>query len=170
MFRATKWTTQDKQRQRREEARNNLEAAVYSIQDNLQKESIIEVSTVEERDKLVTLISAASEWLYGDGDLPTTGTEEFEKKRMELASLYDPMVQRREGFAAIPEAAQKLKKSIADANAFIESITVGRNESEPMLYEESDIDKVVEAIQETSTFLTETDDKIKKALDNPLSN
>lgn len=82
---------QDKQRKSREEARNQLEAFIYQTMDKLTSEDIIKVSQEPERDALNTDLSADSEWLSDEGDMPATPTEEFKKRLGALKGKYEPV-------------------------------------------------------------------------------
>jgi hypoxia up-regulated 1 len=58
----------DAKRKAREEARNHLEAFVYRIQDFLYDDTVELVSTEEDRENLREHLSAASDWLYEEGE------------------------------------------------------------------------------------------------------
>lgn len=62
----------DAKRRAREEARNHLEAFVYRIQDFLYDEVVELVSTEKERETLREQLSAASDWLYEEGEYADT--------------------------------------------------------------------------------------------------
>src|SRR5581483_12067227 len=58
----------DRQRRAREEARNSLESFVYYVQDFLQNEEVLHVSTDSQRVELSSKLSETSDWLYGEGE------------------------------------------------------------------------------------------------------
>ena len=58
----------DNQRRAREEARNNLESFVYHVQDFLQNQEVLHVSTDSQRTELSSKLSETSDWLYGEGE------------------------------------------------------------------------------------------------------
>jgi hypoxia up-regulated 1 len=68
MIRLRTMDAADRQRRAREEARNNLESFVYRVQDFLQNEDVLYVSTDSQRAELSSKLSETSDWLYGEGE------------------------------------------------------------------------------------------------------
>ena len=72
----------DELRRTREEARNNLEAFTYSLQNFLYDDFVIQVSNDDQRNELGAKLSKISDWLYEDGE--TAPTEELKSRLADL--------------------------------------------------------------------------------------
>lgn len=70
----------DKRRAARDEARNTLEAYIYNVQESLETDDFIAVSTKEQREELSNVVENVSEWLRKNGDISTLD-EFFEYKK-----------------------------------------------------------------------------------------
>ncbi|KAK5661332.1 hypothetical protein OQA88_11227 [Cercophora sp. LCS_1] len=123
----------DKARRQREEALNQLESFTYRVRDLIENDKFIAASTAEERQKLETKNSEASDWLYGDG---ADATKEVLKAR--LKELQDPVnaIQKRideaekrpdliknlqEALKSTKEFATDMRKQIAEHEEFLKA-------------------------------------------------
>ncbi|KAI8959463.1 stress protein ORP150 [Daldinia sp. FL1419] len=110
----------DKSRRSREEALNQLEAFTYRARDLLESESFVAASTPEERAKLETKISEASDWLYEDG--VDASREELRSKLKTLKDIVAPIEKRIEEAAKRPELVKSLQSTLDQTNTFIDTI------------------------------------------------
>ncbi|KAG5519791.1 hypothetical protein PMAC_000064 [Pneumocystis sp. 'macacae'] len=83
----------DKKRVARDEARNALEAYIYNVQESLETEDFIAVSTKEQREELSNVVENVSEWLRKNGDMSTLD-EFFEYKKI-IQVLEEPISERK---------------------------------------------------------------------------
>ncbi|KAG9295442.1 hypothetical protein G9A89_013471 [Geosiphon pyriformis] len=104
----------------REEARNNLEAFVYRVQDFLHDDIVIKVSSPEERNKLLTQLSEISEWIYEGGE--QASTDDYKVRLDHLTSLHNPLVFRQNEYRKRPEAVSSLKQLIQAAREYVQHI------------------------------------------------
>merc|ERR1712072_1493116 len=110
---------QDLERKRLEGARNRLEASVYSIKNFISdnEEDLDKVSTVEQREALVTLASETEDWLYDDGY--NAELKVLEDKHKELNTPSDAMKFRLEEATKRPAAVAKLKEMLEKMRALM---------------------------------------------------
>ncbi|KAJ3577091.1 hypothetical protein NPX13_g3476 [Xylaria arbuscula] len=112
--------TSDKARRLREETLNQLEGFTYKIRDLLESDAFIAASTEEERAKLESKASEASDWVYGDGaDAPQ---KELKARLKELKDLVSPIQTRVEESSKRPEVVSSLKESLDKTNSWIKTI------------------------------------------------
>jgi hypoxia up-regulated 1 len=93
--------------------KNELEAAIYGSRDKMESESIIKVSTEEQREEMSKLCMEAEEWM---SEAATNDKTEFSQRLTKLQDLLGPMEERAielENRADLPEAVEELVK---DAN------------------------------------------------------
>ena len=160
--RATEMDAQDFHRISREEARNNLESFVYTTLDALDRDSVILVSTDSEREQLRKKLSEMSEWLYDDGELPTTATDEFRTRLTVLKSLYEPIQSRVTEVKERPEAIKRLNTSIAEARTFL--ATAQKNDTKTgFFYPEDTVQKLKGVIEQVEMWI-ETKQSMQKQL------
>ncbi|KAJ8129349.1 hypothetical protein O1611_g4280 [Lasiodiplodia mahajangana] len=112
--------TSDKARRLREEALNQLEGYTYKVRDLLESDSFVAASTSEERAKLESKASDASDWVYGDGaDAPQ---KELKSRLKELKDIVSPVEKRIEETSKRPELVKALKDSLNQTNTWINTI------------------------------------------------
>ncbi|KAI0432844.1 Hsp70 protein-domain-containing protein [Xylaria sp. FL1042] len=112
--------TSDKARRLREETLNQLEGFTYKIRDLLDSDAFVAASTSEERAKLESKASDASDWVYGDGaDAPQ---KELKSRLNELKDLVSPIQTRMEESSKRPELVKTLKDSLNQTNTWISKI------------------------------------------------
>ncbi|KAK5631233.1 hypothetical protein RRF57_006947 [Xylaria bambusicola] len=110
----------DKARRLREETLNQLEGFTYKIRDLLDSDTFVAASTEEERAKLESKASDASDWVYGDGaDAPQ---KELKSRLKELKDLVSPIQSRMEESSKRPEMVKALKDSLNQTNTWIKTI------------------------------------------------
>ncbi|KAI9846375.1 MAG: lumenal Hsp70 protein [Thelocarpon superellum] len=107
----------DKSRRLREEAVNTLEAFTYRSRDLLSDESFIAASTEQERQTLDAKVSAASDWLYGDG--ADAEKAALKARLKELKDLVDPVETRRTEAAKRPGQIQSLREALNQTKMLI---------------------------------------------------
>ncbi|KAI1293315.1 Hsp70 protein-domain-containing protein [Xylaria venustula] len=112
--------TSDKARRLREETLNQLEGFTYKVRDLLDSDAFIAASTPEERAKLESKASEASDWVYGDGaDAPQ---KELKSRLKELKDLVSPIQTRIEESSKRPELVKVLKSTLNETNIWIDKI------------------------------------------------
>ncbi|KAI1354124.1 Hsp70 protein-domain-containing protein [Xylaria sp. FL0043] len=120
--------TSDKARRLREETLNQLEGFTYKIRDLLESDAFVAASTPEERAKLESKASEASDWVYGDGaDAPQ---KELKSRLNELKDLVSPIQTRMEESSKRPELVKTLKDSLNQTNTWINQIKEQIHEAE----------------------------------------
>ncbi|KPI43908.1 Hypoxia up-regulated protein 1 [Cyphellophora attinorum] len=90
--RLTDFDTSDRNIVLRADANNLLEAFTYEARNYLEDDSFIAVSSKKARDKLAEELSAASDWLYGDG--VDAKLKDIKEKLKGLRSQVDPVLKR----------------------------------------------------------------------------
>ncbi|TPX35714.1 hypothetical protein SmJEL517_g01888 [Synchytrium microbalum] len=116
--RLSKMDAEDKGRLAREEARNTLEAFIYSARDFLQDTGIHSISTEAQRSAFESAISEHQSWLFDSAD--EQPTHEFVTRLEELQKIKTPFVTRRNEVTARPEAIEALRKAISGIQTYIE--------------------------------------------------
>ncbi|KAI1173202.1 actin-like ATPase domain-containing protein [Nemania sp. FL0916] len=120
--------TSDKARRLREETLNQLEGFTYKVRDLLDSDTFVAASTSEERAKLETKSSDASDWVYGDGaDAPH---KELKSRLKELKDLVSPIERRVEESSKRPELIKTLKDSLNSTSTWIDNIKAQIQEAE----------------------------------------
>lgn len=153
---------QDFHRTAREEARNNLESFVYSTMDVLDRDDVKTVSTEKERTEIQTKLSETSEWLYGDGELPSTSTDEYRTRLTVLKSLYDPIRSRVSEQRDRPEAIKKLNTTIVEARSFL--TTALKNDTKTgFFYPDEVVQKLKGVVEQVESWI-ETKQSLQKQL------
>ena len=102
---------QEALRMQREGAKNDLEAAIYKVRNEMSdKEDVIApVSTAEQREAVSSLSLTLEDWLYESDDAPTS---EFTEKREALEAAWEAIVVRAEEAAARPKAVAKFTAAL----------------------------------------------------------
>lgn len=110
----------DKARRLREETLNQLEGFTYKVRDLLDSDHFVAASTSEERAKLESKASDASDWVYGEGaDAPH---KELKSRFKELKDLVSPIQKRIEESSKRPELIKGLKDSLNQTSTWINRI------------------------------------------------
>jgi heat shock protein 4 len=92
LFRIDALDRKDEEQRKLEDAKNNLESYIFEQQEAVTTETVISISTEEERQKFSELLSETMDWLYTDGERATVG--EYKKKLQDLKALGDVFQQR----------------------------------------------------------------------------
>lgn len=108
----------DKNRHDIEEARNVLEAFTYRGRDYLEDELFVAASTAEEREKLETLLSQTTDWLYDEGY--TADLAAIKQKLADLKALVEPITSRKVEKQKRPEEIKALEDAIEQTEGLIE--------------------------------------------------
>lgn len=138
--------------------RNELESYIYSMRDKLDG-TLKEFATSGDKDKLKALMTAAEDWLYGDGFEATKG--EYSRKIEELRAVGDPVEERLAQHNNRPNAVEALRKQMDLCKAF------AANYEEAYAHiEEEDRDKLRKEVQSVEAWLF---DMLGKQGDLPLS-
>ncbi|GAP88974.1 putative heat shock protein 70-like protein [Rosellinia necatrix] len=120
--------TSDKARRLREETLNQLEGFTYKIRDLLDSDVFVASSTPEEREKLESKASDASDWVYGEGaDAPQ---KELKSRLKELKDLISPIERRVEESSKRPALVKALQDSLNQTNVWINTIKEQIREAE----------------------------------------
>jgi hypoxia up-regulated 1 len=104
----------------RSEALNTLEAFTYRARDYLDDASFIAVSSDKARKELSEQLSAASEWLYGDGT--DAKLADFKDKLKGLKKLVDPVLKRKDESSKRDDAVSALEQGLQSIKGTIEMV------------------------------------------------
>ncbi|KAL1954796.1 hypothetical protein VTO42DRAFT_700 [Malbranchea cinnamomea] len=108
----------DLARVQREETFNNLESFIYRTRDLVNDEGFIKAIPKQALTALEERLSAADEWLYGDGI--NAGTQDIKAKLTGLKELVDPVLNRQKEHSLRPLKLRTLKQSLTSAKTFLE--------------------------------------------------
>ena len=114
-----KMDAEDHARRLREEARNGLEAYLYSTRELLYESDFESVSVPEEREKLKALLDETSEWMEDHAE--TAITSDLESKLGALKKIREPIDIRRREASLRPVAVEALESSLQSSRAFLAS-------------------------------------------------
>ena len=118
--RLQKFDTSDRNRMLRSEALNSLEGYTYRARDYLSDELFAAVTTEKIRKTLEDKLSAASEWLYGDG--VDAKTQEFKDRLKELRAIVDPALKRQDESKRRPQALNALRDQLEHLQSMIQMV------------------------------------------------
>ncbi|XP_037084607.1 hypoxia up-regulated protein 1-like isoform X2 [Pollicipes pollicipes] len=148
---------QDRQRKRREQARNALESFTNDVQMRLYEELYESASTEEERDTIRQKASEMSDWLYEEGFHETAAV--FEEKLEEMKKLTKALFDRVEEHKSRPEAVQALKDILNVTNHFLTSADTSVKEGVIVESDISALKKMLNASKEWLKSKTKEQDK-----------
>ncbi|KAI1425574.1 Hsp70 protein-domain-containing protein [Xylaria sp. FL1777] len=141
----------DKARRLREETLNQLEGFTYKVRDLLDSDAFIAASTPEERTKLESKASDASDWVYGDG--AEAPQKELKSRLKELKDLVSPIQKRIEESSKRPGLVKALKDSLNQTNTWINTIKEQILEAEAFV---SSVSASADSSSEAASSVTET--------------
>ena len=118
--RLTDFDTSDKRAVLRSEALNTLEGFTYRGRDYLQDPTFIAVSSDKARAELEQKLSAASEWLYGDG--VDAKLQDFNDKLKELKGMVDPALKRKDENNRRDDAVKQLRDGLDSMDGIIQMV------------------------------------------------
>ena len=118
--RLEKFDASDRNSVLRAEALNNLEGFTYRARDYLADESFLAVVSDKAQQELENALSAASEWLYGDG--VDAKLSDFKERLRSLRTIVDPVLKRREESAGRKNAIQSLGDSLENMKAMVQMV------------------------------------------------
>ena len=133
---------EDKIRQLREEARNELESFIYSSREIGYESKFEAFSTSEERETLSKAVNEASEWME---DHEIDGTkEEFSKKLENLKSLADPIFLRTKEDSLRPLAVTEFEAILKKCKKIMEEFEKDLKEDSPLKTKSEKVSKILE--------------------------
>ncbi|PWY88715.1 actin-like ATPase domain-containing protein [Aspergillus sclerotioniger CBS 115572] len=116
--RLTAFDASDYDRILREEALNELESFIYRSRDLVDDEEFAKVVKPEQLTTLQERASAASDWLYGDGD--DAKTAEFREKLKSLKEIVNPALKRKKENAERPAHVDLLQRVLKNAESVLD--------------------------------------------------
>lgn len=137
---------------RRESALNALESFVIEAQQKLDEEEYASCATPEEIEAVRKACSAASEWIYEDGE--NADAETYEKKLQELQDLVNPIYGRHWEHSERPDALGAFTKMIVGAKEFLKNaknMTKATN-PEKDIFTQVEIETLEKAINEAEQW------------------
>jgi len=152
---------QDRQRKRRELARNLLESFVNDMQTRLYEEIYEQSSTEEERGKIQKAASEMSDWLYDEGFDETAAV--FEHKLEEMNKLTQGFYDRVEEHKARAETVQALRDILNMTEHFL--VQAGESLKQEIIVE-SDVSSLRKMVSSTQEWLKA---KLKDQAETPLT-
>ncbi|CAI7729649.1 unnamed protein product [Closterium sp. NIES-54] len=163
-IRLDKLKKRDEEKRAAAEAKNTLEAYIYSMKDKMEsEEDLIKVTMEQQRDSFRSQLVDAEDWLYMDGE--NAKAAEFKAKLGDLKKTGDAFMFRKNELTARP-AAVGVGRSFADST--YDLLESWRTEK-PWLNATTDIDPVLADVE---SFIKWLDDKTaaqakKKAHEDP---
>jgi hypoxia up-regulated 1 len=145
---------EDDLKRQRDEARNSLEAFVYSSQDALNTADIRRVSTEQERTALSEALSTASEWLNDEGDSPDIPTADFKSRLAELKKLRTPLDLRLAESTKRPKAVEILSAVLEESKKYLFD-HFSNLSADSRLLTEADTLRLGESIEKSDKWLSE---------------
>ena len=97
----------------RANAKNDVEAFVFTAREKLTSDGMEEISTEEAREEISAKLSAAEDWLWEDGD--NVEVSVYKEKLTELKGLVADVFYRFNQLSTRPAAITAFKEAIADA-------------------------------------------------------
>lgn len=156
--RLTAFDDSDKARRNREEVLNALEAFTYKSRDYLEDEFFTAVSTDAVRSTLEEKLSAASEWIYAEGQDADYKT--LKSKLKELEDIVKPILLRKSDSVERPEAFKKFEANLADVKTAIDLVKLQISDQEAAL------SKSAEAASKASASSTASPSSSADSLDD----
>lgn len=142
---------EDKARQMREEARNELESFIYSSRD-ITYESKYEIfSTLEEREKLSKALNEASEWME-DHDTEAK-REEFKEKLKTLQAIASPILLRAKEDNLRPLAVTEFEGVIDACKQLVEKLDADLEKTGRL---RTNFDKLAKMVEFNDKWFSET--------------
>eukprot|EP00117_Sycon_ciliatum_P041242 scpid39528/ scgid30207/ Hypoxia up-regulated protein 1 len=141
-----------------EAAKNALEAFIFDMQDKLTTDVYTEASVDEERTSATTALSAASEWLYEEGEDATRDI--YDSKLSDLKKLTTQIVYRVTEHRDRPEQVKKLRSLL---NVSYHFAAEAHNQTKPAagyvdsLYTMVEVDTLDKLINSTEKWLNESE-------------
>ncbi|XP_053951113.1 hypoxia up-regulated protein 1 [Anastrepha ludens] len=150
-------------RNRLESSLNALESHVVEIQQKLDEDEYASCASPEEKEKILELCAAISDWLYEDHENPTP--EMYEQRLKELKKLTNVFLSRHWEHAERPDAIKALNGLIDSAKTFLKSAKNLTKESNPEkdIFTEVEIETLSKVIDETSDW-KKTENKAQQQL------
>lgn len=102
------------------EALNTLEAFTYRARDYLDDASFISGSSEKTRSEIEALITATSDWLYGEGS--DAKLAEFQDRLKALKALVDPVLKRGEEAHKRPKAVKELQAKLETLSGMAKNV------------------------------------------------
>jgi len=90
--------------------KNELEAAIYSSRDKLEREDILQVTTEEQREELSKMATDLEDWMYEPGATKS----DYDQKLSELNNLLGPMEERALELESRSSLADTVKEAVRD--------------------------------------------------------
>jgi hypoxia up-regulated 1 len=159
-----KFFAEEKERNARAAAKNDVEAWIFASRDKLSAEKMDIVSTEDERSKATAALSAAEDWLWEDGD--NVNVTVYQDKKAELTKGVSDMFFRHAQLAAREEAIKTFKEALADAAkrtkewVVREEKRMARNDTTWIHVNETK--RLTKMCNESSTWLQEKEVELKK--------
>eukprot|EP01119_Soliformovum_irregulare_P015050 TRINITY_DN4188_c0_g1_i1.p1 TRINITY_DN4188_c0_g1~~TRINITY_DN4188_c0_g1_i1.p1 ORF type:complete len:876 (-),score=301.19 TRINITY_DN4188_c0_g1_i1:19-2376(-) len=140
------------EKREREGAKNSVESYIYENREKFQEnEDVLAVTTEDQRQSFLDLLSAASTWLDDTSD--ATDVSEFRAKLREMKTVGDKVYQRIKEITLRPEAVDKARSSLNLTRSLLENIT------QTLDVKEEDVAEVLTWASDLETWLNEKTEK-----------
>lgn len=116
--RLSAFDSSDRDRILREEALNELESFMYRSRDLVEDEEFVKTVKADQLNVLKDLVSAASEWLYGDGE--DAKTTEFQSRLKSLKDIVNPALKRKQESADRPVRVELMQEVLKNSQTIID--------------------------------------------------
>jgi len=109
----------DQLRKEKEEAKNSVESYSYAVKNRIydEEETVNAVTTEEQREAVLALVSETTEWLDDEGF--DTTTEAYVEKKKKVEGLAEPIFERMAEAEARPKAIADAEKRLTDIRALM---------------------------------------------------
>ena len=171
--RLTEMTEKDLEKALLEAAKNSLEAYIFDMQDKMYSDEFVAASEEEERTNVTTTLSAASDWLYEEGE--DADRKAFNSKLASLKKAAKEIVTRVTEHRDRPGLVKEMRSSLNTSRYFVRT---ARNFTKPSpgyvdsLYTKVEVDTLEKLANETETWLNDTlakQDEMKLSADPVLT-
>lgn len=158
--RLAEMTERDLEKKLLEAAKNSLESFIFDMQDKMYSDEYVQASEEEERTTITSTLSAASDWLYEDGE--SADRKAFEDKLSELKKATRKVTKRVKEHQERPKLVKQLRSLLNSSHHFV---LAARNYTTPApgyldsLYTKVEVDTLEKLVNETMTWLNETEAK-----------
>jgi len=160
-----KFLIEEKEKADKANAKNEVEAFIFSTREKLNQDGIDTVSTEDERSKITTSLEDAENWLWEDGD--DVEVKVYKEKKGELLTLVKDVLYRHEEIEKRKSAMDHFNAVIKDARTRVvdwvarEAKRIAANES--TWIHKNATDRVVKMCDEAEVWLKDNEAELAKA-------
>jgi len=149
----------------RANAKNDVEAFIFTAREKMDGEGFDQISTEEEREGVSSKLTDAEDWLWEDGD--NVEPKIYIEKTLELKALVADMFYRYNQLTARPAAVENFKAAIADARKRVGDWVTREekriaNDQKTWIHK-NETDRVTKMCEESEAWLAEKETELETA-------